>query len=171
MSEPTIEQMNEAIGMFDGWELISGDPNAICLSCDTGAQPSGWCTCDQKTDRFRKNGKTVASTYFQYDSSWDWLVPVVEKIHKLKEWREDKKELRLFSTITVDIEFDGHYKECRCSIIGTITHCHNESIPHTYTNIPVPHIWVNKKKTAIEATHQAIYQFIQWYQKQQSNEQ
>jgi hypothetical protein len=151
MSEPTIEQINEAIALFMGAK-IDDDGNVMFLQPADGIGLAG---CGKHALR--------------YHSSWDWLMPVVEKIHKLKEWQADKKELRLFSTITFDIEFDGHYKECRCSIIGTITHCHNESIPHTYTNVPVPHIWINKKKTAIEATYQAVYQFIQWYNKQKED--
>jgi hypothetical protein len=107
---------------------------------------------------------------YQIDKDWQLLMIVVEKIHNLKVWREGQKELKMFSTITVDIEFDGHYKQCRCSIIGTITFCRNETIPHTYNEIPVPHIWVNKKKTAIEATHNAVYQFITWFNQQKQND-
>lgn len=148
-NEPTIEQKNEAIALFMGGSSIKehGDKRYVYYpkSC----------------------AKDVAE--LRYHTSWDWLMRVVEKIHRLKEWRKDGKELRMFSTISVDMEFDGHYKQSRCSIIGTITYCHNETIPHKYTEIPVPHIWINKKKTAIEATHLAVYQFITWYNQQKQN--
>jgi len=79
-NEPTIEQINEAIALFDGWKYIPGDPSHVCLSCDNGTQPSGWCTCDRKSDRFQKEGKMVTRTYFQYHWSWDYLMPVWKRI-------------------------------------------------------------------------------------------
>jgi hypothetical protein len=82
-NEPTINQMNAVISIFDGWKIFNGDTNVLCPSCDTGAIPSGWCICDQKSDRFQKDGKMVSVTYFQYHTSWDWLMPVIEKISKI----------------------------------------------------------------------------------------
>jgi hypothetical protein len=81
--EPTIDQMNEVIAVFDGWKLLKGNPELICPSCDEGRVPSMCCTCDQKNDKFQKAGKMVARTYFGYHASWDVLMPVVKKIPKL----------------------------------------------------------------------------------------
>lgn len=131
-NEPTIEQMNEAIARFMGGTRVL-HPEQKFFNEDF----YGYVCHD---------GRWWNEKCLKYHTSWDWLMPVVEKIHRLKEWRKDGKELRMFSTISVDMEFDGHYKQSRCSIIGTITYCHNETIPHKYTEIPVPHIWINKKK-------------------------
>jgi hypothetical protein len=121
-NEPTIDQKNEAIAVLDGWVLVKGDTTHICLSCDKGTQPSGWCTCDQKVDRFRKNGKIVAHNYFQYHSSWDWLMPVVAKIKVLiREAEYDKRfqmsqRLKPIQNETLNVNLiNTHY--CVCQFI------------------------------------------------------
>jgi hypothetical protein len=131
MSNPTVEQMNEAIALFDGWELISGDPTHICLSCDKGVQPSGWCTCDAKADRFSRPGRIVGHTYFQYHSSWDCLMPVGKRIRDLLSDMLSKRPPHtacMGDVIEVDIT---------CAL-------------HEYD---------------ITKVHEAIYGFIQWYNK------
>src|SRR4051812_23902523 len=82
-SETTISQMKKTIALFDGWKLIPGDPNHVCPSCDEGKVPSGWCNCHLKTTRFLKDGSCQSITYFQYHSSWDWLMLVGKKIYDL----------------------------------------------------------------------------------------
>jgi hypothetical protein len=95
-------------------------------------------------------------------------MPVVEKIHQLKEFRESGK-LKFFSQLTVTIEYDGYSDKCRCSIIGSITYCYNETIPHTYRKVEAPHIWV-VEKVSIDSVYKALYQFIVWLNNQNKNQ-
>jgi hypothetical protein len=56
-NEPTIEMINEAIAVFDGWEVIKGKDASL----------------------YKKDGKVYALGDFKYHSSWDWLMPVWKK--------------------------------------------------------------------------------------------
>lgn len=107
----------------------------------------------------------------QYHSSWDWLMPVVEKIGNLKTRRPDGKELSMFSKISTDIGWDGYYNRGRMSIIGTMTFCRTESIPREYTTVDVPHIvqYGENKEPIIEVVWRVVVQFIQWYNTQTPN--
>lgn len=107
-----------------------------------------------------------------YHIYWDQLMPVIEKIHTLKKRNPDGKDLCLMSQLTVYMELDGYFRRGRCSILGHITYCNTLSIPHTYERIDLPSIFVHNKDTLIEAAHEAVYQFITWYNQQpQTNEQ
>jgi hypothetical protein len=142
MSNPTVEQMNEAIALFDGWELISGDPTHICLSCDKGVQPSGWCTCDAKADRFSRPGRIVGHTYFQYHSSWDCLMAMVEKAMNMR--------VKSPASYNPDRMFRIEIVNGYTKIEGTGENiCYNSSI----------------EGSMLMATYKAVYQFIQWYNK------
>ncbi len=79
-NEPTTEQMNEVIALFDGWKLIKGNPELVCPSCDEGKVPQMCCICDQKNDRFQKEYKVVSRSYFRYHVSWDNLMPVWKQL-------------------------------------------------------------------------------------------
>lgn len=57
----TIEQMNEVISLFDGWELIEED----------------------NAQHFKRNGCFYTHSQLLYHSSWDWLMPVVRKIYDI----------------------------------------------------------------------------------------
>jgi hypothetical protein len=70
--------MNETIAIFDGWDFHKGDPNHKCPYCIGGDEP-----CTAAVDRFVKNNRTVFHYQLKYQSSWDALIPVVEKIPKL----------------------------------------------------------------------------------------
>lgn len=107
---------------------------------------------------------------YGYDKGWQWLMPVVEKIHTLKKHNPDGKDLCLMSQLTVNMELDGYYRKGRCSILGHITHCKTLSIPHTYERADLPSIFVHGKDTLIEAVHCAVYQFIQWYNQQKQKD-
>lgn len=37
--EVTIEDKNEGIAIFDGWEFIKGDPDHKCKFCFAGDEP------------------------------------------------------------------------------------------------------------------------------------
>lgn len=135
-NEHTIEQKNEAIAIFERWKIIKGDPDHVCLSCDKGTQPSGWCTCDQKISRFQKEGKMVDRTYFQYHSSWDWLKPVIDLISKM---------------ITSDSFFDSQLlKESGCDKIMHLTI--HATIETAYEEVYQFIQWYNNQSTTTNDT-------------------
>jgi hypothetical protein len=58
MSELTVDDKNEIIAIFDGWELKK----------------------IEKTDCFVKDGYRKYYFELNYDSDWSWLMPVAAKI-------------------------------------------------------------------------------------------
>lgn len=158
MIEVTIEQMNEAIARFMGGvkQII---PKGGLHGYKEGTVL--WMYL------FSGNADPVRS--LEYNTSWDWLMPVVEKINTLKEHNPDGKNLRLMSQLTVYMEMCGYYRKCRCSILGNITHCYTKSIPHSYETVELPSIFVHDKGSLIEAVNAAVYQFITWYNQQKQN--
>ncbi len=76
--EPTIEQMNKAIAIFDGYMFFKGDPDHKCNFCFAGDEP-----CTPAVDRFAKDSRIVVYYELKYNTSWDILMPVVKKIPQL----------------------------------------------------------------------------------------
>jgi len=108
-----------------------------------------------------ENGKIVGAEWWKiplYHNSWDWLMPVVDKIESidLKDmfytWDDEEDGKRYnFEGISVEIENN------RCWIYG-----HMALDPY----------WTFNEKTfresyssKIEATYNAIVEFINWYNK------
>jgi len=77
-NEPTIDAMNEAIAVFDGWRFIKGDPNHKCNFCFAGDEP-----CIPAMDRFLKDSDMRFRCHFQYHSSWDVLHQAWDKFKAL----------------------------------------------------------------------------------------
>jgi hypothetical protein len=123
MSEVTIEQMNEAIAQFEGWELTSRD-GIDCLV---------------------KDGYRRYHYELKYHSSWDWLMPVVEKIESIYD------------------DFHGyfgvHISSNSCYIQGTKLRTEPGKEHYAYFNEAT-------LSTKILSTHCAVYLLILWYNKQ-----
>lgn len=116
MSEPTIDQMNEAIALFMNVKPYEDSRYGILYNSPV----------DRKT-----------CFNLQYHSSWDWLMPVVEKIESLG--------------FCVYIQNDACWiKPGRPRLKYSDSELSNEG-----------------KK---EAVFKICFRFIQWYNKQQSNE-
>ncbi len=108
---------------------------------------------------------------FKYDTSWDWLMPVVEKIQHFSEKVEGNIMHLAYVSIHVHITCIGFQAKWCCSILGSITY----QIPinktqHTYKTINVPHITIYaedsfEKNKAIIPTYKAVVEFIKWYNK------
>lgn len=81
----------------------------------------------------------------KYHSSWDWLMPVVEKVE------------------SIETDFDGyfqvHISSNGCTISGTRLNTSIENPHYAYFNDVV-------HESKISATWLAIVQFIQWYKTQ-----
>lgn len=84
----------------------------------------------------------------KYDSDWNWLMPVVEKIEKIK-----------ISTSTIGVSVEIRDKACR---IFKGEWC--ESI-EGFTSF-VSYSGNTKQYTKIEVTWLAVVEFIKWYNKQ-----
>lgn len=117
-NEVTITQMNEAIARFDGWETHFYNDTLF----------------------FRKEGKSYFNSDLKYHTSWDWLMPVVEKIEK-------------------------DY----CNIIELVIYssscCIDKWNPHTGKYDSFIHETGNKR----DAVYKAVYQFITWLNQQKQN--
>jgi hypothetical protein len=85
--------------------------------------PTGWNTCRPEN--------------MKYHSSWDWLMPVVEKIEGMDDFEGD---------------FDCHFEILRdgCLILAW----HGETLFENY------------EKTKIQATYNTVVQFIEWHNSQ-----
>ena len=129
-SNPTPEQVaiddiNEAIAQFDGWQILE--------SCPV---------------QFEKNGRRVTHADLKYHSSWDWLMPVVEKIEGMNWCVRVENWPKCFPT---------PYKE----LYSVWMWLNPEDAPEIQTYSDVK----------IKAVHVAIYQFIQWYNKTKGGQQ
>lgn len=85
--------------------------------------------------------------YLRYHSSWDWLMPVVEKIEHLEETE----------TMLGIVDINSHY--CR---ILSLCKKQPDIIIGCYETSPEK----LKCSTKIDALYQAIIKFIKWYKKQ-----
>lgn len=78
----------------------------------------------------------------KYHTSWDWLMPVVEKIETLEKGRFSVAIDRNYTTISDDTR-KPHQREI---------------------------VWIHKlpnnENNRLSRTYQAVYQFIQWYNNQ-----
>lgn len=117
-NEPTIEQMNIALAAFEGRKFFG-----------------------HTIDRFGGNtGNTLPE--MKYRTSWDWLMPVVEKINH---------------TIIPNNKYPA-------GVIIFKTTCHiNDDM-----NILIE-TTITRNGTLIECVHDAVYQFITWYNQQNQN--
>lgn len=110
----TIEQ-NKLIAEFMGAKMRKNGYFYDGITFSTG-----WNTCRPEN--------------MKYHDSWDWLMPVVEKIHGLG-W---------LPTLT----FGGRYRS------------YSRAVFHNPNN---RELFDREAETMIEATYKAIVQFIQWY--------
>jgi hypothetical protein len=90
-------------------------------------------------ERFRYGNSMLFETDLKYHTSWDWLMPVVEKIQ------------------SIDITPAPNYRGYRIEIV-----------PSGYVSIkgfPMPPILANVsiEGSLINAVYQAVIQFVEWY--------
>lgn len=101
MNKPSIEQMNEAIAIFDGWEFKAGDPKHKCPYCIGGDEP-----CTPAMDRFYKCGHVRFHYQLKYHESCDALMPVYHSLHeKAFEMQNEPEALKLHADINNQLLF------------------------------------------------------------------
>jgi hypothetical protein len=97
----------------------------------------------------------------QYHSSWDWLMPVVEKI------KSGKVNNEAFGSVHVHMSATGFQAKWNCSILGHLTYRIPINIhQHTYKEVSIPHISVYNESSdepLIKCTWLAVTEFIKWY--------
>ena len=74
MSEQEIIEGNKLIAEFMGYEYISGERS----HADYGWWKKGFF--EEGNSRNNSNFICISSYHLKYNTSWDWLMPVVEKI-------------------------------------------------------------------------------------------
>jgi hypothetical protein len=125
--ENEILEGNKLIAEFMGWEYaqnVIGNSKSSFIYKDSG-------------------GTTYANEeMFKYHSSWDWLMPVVEKIEK-----DISKEP--FYGFTVRIAD-------RCCLIA----CHQKN---KQDGVIYQTPWGFRPLLKIDAVYQAVIEFIKWY--------
>lgn len=139
-TEPTTEMMNEVIARFMGGvkQII---PEGGLHGYKEGTVL--WMYL------FSGNADPVRS--LEFHTSWDWLMPVVEKIESIFD--------------SFHGYFGVHISSNSCCIQGTKFDTRPGKEHYAYFNDVVD-------ETKIKATHYAVYQFITWLnQQKQTNEQ
>lgn len=121
---------NELIAEFMGWKQMGNPP----------------------TDNWNDGKDIVRARLFNaYMSSWEWLMPVVEKISKITFKWESKHESGT----------DSHYPRT----FGMINDETNQVMVR-FNNCPL-----HAGDTLIEATYKAVVEFIKWYNFHESKKQ
>jgi hypothetical protein len=125
---------NELIAEFMGWEHCNSpsciENNNLCWSKDCH---SGYVSKDK----------------LKFETSWDWLMPVVEKIEQTR----------------VEIDKNGLGYEFMTFIQA------NECLIESHTR-PTGREFIsfrNSSLTKIESTYRAVVEFIKWYNTQKVN--
>jgi len=130
MTQQEIIDGNKIIGVFDGWYQKdlpkNGDLN--------------WFNEKYSTKITSTLSTPSKPENFKYHSSWDWLMPVVEKIRTIEDW---DVQIGL-------IGGDGNF----CKIER-----HSIASPNFRG-------YCKDGKSFLEPTYTAVIQFIQWYNQQ-----
>lgn len=100
----------------------------------------------------------------EYDVSWDWLMPVVEKIRRGNYGKE------AFGSVLVAMDVSGFQGKWSCSILGSLTYqtstYDGKGKYDEFTKVEIPSMTVyneDYKTNLLECTHKAVVEFIKWY--------
>lgn len=102
---------------------------------------------------FMQQSKDPDGTYHlapEYDSSWDWLIPVVEKIESIHDDHHGY--------------FGVHISSNGCSIQGTNLHLAIDKLSE-YGAVYFSDYVLDSK---LESTYRAVVEFIKWYKSKKS---
>jgi len=109
-------------------------------------------------------GSSDGEPTYGYNNSWDWLMPVVEKIRNFKDGIYDMEGFT-FGGMSVHIS-SRYSRGWTCHIFGTLSVLHiNSDKTHSYSKLPDYSVSIdsNKNSEFIEPIWQAVIQFIKWY--------
>lgn len=135
-NEPNIEQKNACFAQFMGGNRV--------LHPDQKYFP------EEHYGYVCHKGKWWNENNLQYHSSWEWLMPVVEKIESIENKRFG---VCIDALDTMIMDYKVQEDEGERIVVQT-------------------DIYPDNGDTKISITHEAVYQFIQWLnQQKQTNEQ
>jgi hypothetical protein len=134
----------ESKEIIEGNKMIAEFMGLILHKPDKTFNIEQWWSGDSSDGR--KKGEFVGYSHqLEYNTSWDWLMPVVDKIEKLG----------FDSRIHGNNSDDGYL----CDFIQDNT---NNEISCFVT-------WQDNGGTKIEATFKAVVEFIKWYNENKNN--
>lgn len=154
-TEPTTKMMNEVIARFMGYEKVTVGYSG------TDEETEWQRSNEQWMDKVRlvmvgnyfvnvSEDKWFECEYIKYHSSWEWLMPVVEKIESIYD--------------SFHGYFGVHISSNSCCVQGTKLDTRPGKEHYAYFNEVV-------HETKIRAAHYAVYQFITWFnQQKQTND-
>ncbi len=128
MTEKEIQKGNKLIAEFMGWEFHSKNGFEYYVN-----------NKDRKIPCWGEYSSKIPIEDFDYHLSWDWLMPVVDKIEAT------------FNSIYTDIRKGLPIKKGK---YYTYIEVDGENYTHAYYG-----------KTKLEATYKAVIEFIKWYNK------
>ena len=138
MKQEEIIEGNILIAKFDGW--ILGETEYYCAGVP------------ERHPRWIKDKEELLTSDLLYHSSWDWLMPIVEKIESIYSDHHGY--------------FGVYINSNSCSIYGTNLHLVIEP-DSNYGDVYLsdPNAIFNSK---IESTWYNIVEFIKWYNKEET---
>lgn len=97
-------------------------------------------------DGFEIGGDPYHASQLRYHNDWNWLIPVVEKIESIKDKHHGY--------------FGVYINSNSCTIQGT-----NLRLDEPMSNPPI-YYGQRVSDTKLNATYEAVFDFIKWYNKQ-----
>jgi hypothetical protein len=141
MTQEEITKGNQLIARFMGYRIIENLKEKEWTIFEHGKYGADWLFMSYDRDSFDEKVKEL----FKYHSSWEQLMPVVEKIESIQD------------------EFHGYFLVAiasnGCTIQGTNLRTDPDNFHPAYFNDVT-------LSTKIESTWYAVTQFIQWYNTQ-----
>jgi hypothetical protein len=105
------------------------------------------------------NGAVCPEYKTAYHTSWDWLMPVVEKIESMYNYEKDKP---FFTVDVFEIKWTRRYPDRECRVFISI--CTNsDGFNSTW------HYIRTQSKSKIEAVWLAVVDFIKWFNQTQTS--
>lgn len=158
MTNKEILEGNVLIAEFMGWKVVTGDKIKLPYKNHYfGINPITKRIYNSVNSEDYNECWTKVALYVKYNSSWDWLMPVVDKIESLKGdnafkdnpyivLKRDHVEIFWWRLYEGEFIFWDNYR----GLDGT-----------TYKH-------VNQENTKISALFRAIVEFLKWYNKNKS---
>lgn len=132
----SIEQNNEMIAVFMGAVIIGKGESRLIAFPDTKIEGGGYIS----------NNKSIKD--LKYHTSWDWLMPVVEKIESLGD-----------GDYITEFSINNH----NVTLISQVNSKVKEALNLPIDTLKVRIDYFDSDSSKLQATYQAICQFIEWY--------
>lgn len=126
-----------------------------------------WNGATENIFRFTENlpieGKNNYKT-LEYHSSWDWLMPVVEKIEYLGCQTFNSINVTIYSRFKIEHNHiilywsSNHNYQLQLEVLPDWKEGHNSNTTKEYKRVPI-----DKNSTKLEALYIAVVEFIKWY--------